>query len=148
MKIYVASDHAGFELKNKLIDFLRKSNCTVINLGPYKYNKNDDYVDYAKKLCKKLLKDKNAKGILICGTGQGMCIAANKFRGIYAAPCWNKLTARLAAEHLNANVLCLGAWTVSFRKAKKFVKIWLSSKFSAEEKRKRRLRKIKMLERK
>jgi ribose 5-phosphate isomerase B len=135
-KIYIASDHGGFELKEKLIESMKE----LIDLGPKKYNKNDDFPDYAKKLAKKIKKDD--KGILICGTGQGMSIVANKIKNIRAALCFNEYTAKCAKEHLNANIITIGARTTSLNTAKKIIKTWLKTKFSKNKKYQRRLNKI------
>ncbi len=137
MKIYIASDHAGFKLKEKIKSSLKN----IVDLGPQYYKSEDDYPDYAKKLSKRILKEK-AKGILICGTGQGMCIAANKVKGIRAALSWNKQTSKHAKEHLNANILCLPGNTNQIL-AKKLIKIWIESKFIKEKKYIRRIKKLK-----
>jgi RpiB/LacA/LacB family sugar-phosphate isomerase len=132
-KIYIGSDHAGFELKNIIKKFLTEEKYEVEDLGPYKYDYNDDYPDYAVKVCEKVL-ETNGKGILICGTGQGMDIVANKIPGIYAAVCWDETSAKMAKEHENVNVLCLGGRTVEPELAKKMVKIWLETPFTPKEK--------------
>ena len=88
-----------------------------------------DYPDFAHKLCKEVLKDKNSKGILICGTGLGMSMAANKFDGIRAALCHNEYSASMAREHNDANVLCMGARVVGFGVAESIVEAWLNSSF-------------------
>jgi len=139
--IYLGADHNGFELKNQIGDFLKKKGYRIYDLGPFKYDKNDDYPDYAIKVCKKILKNKS-KGILICGTGQGMSRAANKVKGIVAEVCWNQKSARHAKEHSNANVLSFGSTMVSSILAKKMVMIWLSSEFNKEKRHIRRYKKI------
>jgi len=133
--IYIASDHAGFKLKQKLLkkyDFL--------DLGPNKFNKKDDYPDYAKKLAIKVVKEKT-RGILICDTGQGVNIVANKIKGVYSALCYDIKTAKHAKEHLNANIICLGAKFLDDKKAKEIIDIWLKSKF----KKGRHLRRLKKI---
>jgi RpiB/LacA/LacB family sugar-phosphate isomerase len=145
--IYIGSDHAGFNLKKKVKKLLIEEGYRVEDLGPYKYNPNDDYPDYAIKVCKKVLEDKS-RGILICTTGQGMDKAANKFPGIYAEVCWSENTAKHAREHGNANILCLGAIPVGLKLAQKIVKIWLETPFIPAERHIRRINKIKALEKK
>ncbi len=107
MKIYIASDHAGFLTKQKIIEFLKKQH-EVIDIGPQNEDRTD-YPDYADKLILELKKDTVAMGILLCGSGQGMAMRANKYVFIRAALCWNEESARLARAHNDANVLCLGA---------------------------------------
>ncbi len=124
----MASDHAGFKLKEKIKKFLINKNFKFEDLGPKKYNKKDDYPDFAKMVCKKVAKEK-VLGILICGTGQGMCIAANKQKGIRAALSWNKKTAKHAKEHLNANIICLGSKFVNEKQTKEIINVWMKSKF-------------------
>ena len=145
-KIYIGSDHNGFFVKKNLVSYLLGSGYEVNDMGPRRMNKLDDYPDYAQKVCKKVVKNK-AVGILICGSGQGMEIAANKIRGIYAANCWNERTARLAKEHVGANVLCLPGWIVDGRVARRIVSAWLNAKTATERRFIRRRNKIKRLER-
>jgi ribose 5-phosphate isomerase B len=143
--IYIGSDHAGFELKENLKKFLNELSYEYEDLGPYSFDPNDDYPDYAVKVCKKVL-ETNGKGILICGTGQGMDRVANKIPGIYAAVCWDEETAKYAKAHGNTNVLAIGSWTTDFETAKKIVKVWLETPFSEQERHIRRINKIKEIE--
>lgn len=137
--IYIASDHAGFKLKEKLKKFLENKNILFKDLGPEKFNKEDDYPEYAIKVARKVQKNKN-KGILICGTGQGMCISSNKVKNIIAALCWNIKTAKHAKEHLNANIICIpGFLDETF--CKKIVNVWINLKFK-KGKYSRRIKKI------
>lgn len=145
--IFIGSDHAGFQLKEKLKKFLEELGYEYKDLGPNSFDPNDDYPDYALKVCKKVL-ETNGKGILICGSGQGMNMVANKIPGIYAALCWNEETAKLVREHDNTNVLALSSWTTDFEAAKKIVKVWLETPFTEKEKHIRRINKIKEIERK
>jgi RpiB/LacA/LacB family sugar-phosphate isomerase len=142
MTIYVGSDHAGFELKEKIREFLAEECYKFEDLGPYRYNREDDYPDYALKVCKKVLT--GGKGILICGTGQGMDMTANKIPGIRAAVCWNEITAK-NANKLNTNVLTMGGRVVEPDVAKKLIKIWLEPT-KIEERHARRIDKIKEIE--
>ena len=143
--IYIASDHAGFEIKEKIKEFLEKEGFKFVDLGPYEYNPYDDYPDYALKVCK-MISEKRGKGILVCGSGQGMCIVANKIPGIRAALAWDEVSAKLAREHLDANVLCLPGRMLNKETAERMVEVWLKTPFSNEERHKRRLRKIKEIE--
>lgn len=125
-KILIASDHAGFPLKKILIEQLTKSGFKITDLGCNSAEKSVDYPDYAEKLCKKL---KNEFGILICGSGIGISIAANRFKHIRAALCHNVKAAKLTRAHNDANVLCLGARMVSEKTALAITKNFLSTKF-------------------
>ena len=143
MKVLIASDHAGFGLKQFLIENLA-SDHQVEDLGPSNLS-SVDYPDFAEKLCKKIQKGEAEKGILICGTGIGMSITANKFPGVYAAHSESLFTAELAAEHNLANVLCLGARVTGTNHALAIAKVWLSTKFGGERHQKR-IDKIKKIE--
>jgi len=140
--LYIAADHAGYPLKEELKPYLQELGFEVADLGAEQLDLLDDYPDYAKKLSEEVLQNEDAGGILICGTGQGMCIAANRYEGIRAAFIYDEFTARSAAEHLDANVVCLGARVTDAETAKKIVKIWLDTEFSGEERHRRRLEKI------
>jgi len=118
----------------------------VVDLGSEELDLADDYPDYALKLAEQVVQDENAGGILICGTGQGMCMAANKVAGIRAVMVHNEFTARDAADHLNANVICLGGRVTDEETAKKLVKLWLETEFSENERHVRRLRKVAEIE--
>ncbi len=146
--LYIASDHAGYPLKEELKSYLQELGFETVDLGNEQLDPSDDYPDFAYRLAQNLLEsEENSKGILICGTGQGMCIAANKVDGIRAALVHDEFTARAAAEHLDANVICLGGRVTDFATAKKLVKIWLETEYSQEERHERRLEKIENIER-
>ncbi len=125
-KIFIAADHAGFSLKQILIEQLTKSGFKVTDLGCNSAEKSVDYPDYAQKLCKKLTSE---FGILICGSGIGISIAANRFKHIRAALCHNVTAAKLTRAHNDANVLCLGARMVSEKTALAITKNFFSTKF-------------------
>ena len=149
MKIYLGADHAGFELKEKIKKFLTAKEFEVEDMGPYKYNSKDDYPDYAIKVCEKILRDrKGMKGILFCGSGHGMCIAANKFPSIRATICWSIESVKYAKTHTNVNVLCIPARLINLRKTKKIVLEWLELPFRHEKRHIRRINKIKKIEKK
>jgi len=147
-KIFIASDHAGFKLKSIIKKFLIKEKYNFEDLGPKKYKPTDDYPDYAVKVVKEVLKTKDSRGILICGSGQGMAIVANKFFGIYAVVPWNKISAKKSREDENSNVLCLGAKIISQKTAREIVKTWLETPFSFKKRHLRRINKIKKIEKK
>ncbi len=139
--VLIASDHRGFQLKEKIKGFLGRERMSFEDLGTYS-TEPADYPDFASLVVRKVAKSKNARGILICGTGIGMSIAANKCRGIRAALCNSSLAAKMARQHNDANVLCIGADFVSEKSAKKIVKAFLSTAFSGEARHKRRIAKI------
>ncbi len=143
--VFIGSDHAGFGLKKALVAFLAEKGYTVHDAGPHSYDKDDDYPDYASKTCRMLLK-RNGRGILICGSGQGMVRAANKIRGIGAALCWNERSAEAARLHGDTNVLCMGSDFMSERLAFRIAETWLKTGFSGEARHVRRIKKIKGLE--
>jgi ribose 5-phosphate isomerase B len=140
--LYIAADHAGYSLKEELKPYLQELGFEVVDLGAEQLDLADDYPDYAQKLVKEVLGGEDGGGILMCGTGQGMCITANRYKGIRAAFIYDEFTARSAAEHLDANVVCLGGRVTDTETAKKLVKIWLETEFSGEERHVRRLKKI------
>lgn len=125
--LFIACDHAAVELKEKVKLQLQKE-YLVTDLGTNS-SESVDYPDYADKLCNELLKNKDAQGILICGSGQGMAIRANKFKHIRAALCWSEEVAKLSREHNSANVLCLGARVTSEELNLKIVKTFLTTDF-------------------
>jgi len=126
--LFISSDHAGIELKANLINFLAIKEIEVEDLG---CNSGDsvDYPDYANRLTEKVLEDGNNMGILICGTGIGMSMAANRKKGIRAALCFNSVMANFSRIHNNANVLCLGARIIGEEVAKNIVDIFINSGF-------------------
>ncbi len=143
--IFIGADHAGFNLKEIVKKFLAEKDYHVEDVGPHRLNPDDDYPDYAVKVCEKVLEN-NAKGILICGTGQGMDRVANKIPGIQAAVCWDESSARIAKEHGNVNVLCFGGRVVKPDMAKRMVETWLDTAFKNEDRHVRRIDKIKKID--
>ena len=141
MKIFIGADHAGFELKEKIKIWLNKQNIKFEDVGNLVYDKNDDYQDYAFPLAEKVAKEKT-KGILLCGSAEGVCIAANKVKGIRAVnPSTVKLT-KLSREHNDANVLCLSGWFSDIAVAKKMILTFLNTSLSKEVRHQRRVKKI------
>lgn len=108
MKVYIASDHGGYQIKNEIIESL-KNDYDIEDLGPYEENPEDDYPDFALKVANKVSNDSESRGILICRSGNGMCIAANKVKGVYASVAFSILHAKKAVEDDNSNVICLDA---------------------------------------
>ncbi|MBY0384583.1 ribose 5-phosphate isomerase B [bacterium] len=128
MKIFIASDHAGFSVKQKVVEFLSKT-YSVVDLGPTNEDRTD-YPDYADKVIAEIKKDlTNSLGVLICGSGQGMAMRANKYSFIRAALCWNEESAKLSRLHNDANVLCLGARLLDEKIIFNIVMSFFSSQF-------------------
>ena len=139
MKIYIASDHAGFNLKKYIVSKLSKSK-KIVDLGP-KTDRSVDYPIFAKKLSKKVALNKQSFGILICGSGIGMSIAANRTKNVRAALCYSKKNTKLSRLHNNANIITLGERLINKNKAINLVKIFLSTKFEGG----RHLRRVKKI---
>jgi ribose 5-phosphate isomerase B len=129
LKIVVAADHGGFELKEMIKGALVAAGEDIVDVGCFS-NESVDYPDFAKKATSLILKNECQMGILICGTGIGMSIAANRDQGIRAANCSNVYTAKMSREHNNANVLCLGARVLEADTAIEMVRVWLNTAFS------------------
>ena len=127
-KICIASDHAGLTFKEKIKDYLIYKSILVIDLGPFS-KEPVDYPDYAKKVAKRLILGKSDAGILVCGTGTGMAITANKFKGIRAAQCFNKSSTILSRQHNNSNIICLGSRILKYKDACKYVTYFLNTTF-------------------
>ena len=144
--VYLGADHAGFKVKEKLKKYLDSLGIFYEDLGG-EGKEEDDYPDYAFKVAEKVSRNRNSKGILICGPGTGMVIAANKIRGIRAAVGYDDYSAKMAREHNDANILCLRGRNFSDKDNLKIVRIWLNSRFSNAKKHNRRLRKIGRYER-
>jgi len=145
--IYLGADHAGFKAKEALKTFLDKSGYKYEDLGNTKLDKDDDYTDYG-RLVSALVAVTPAKnkGILICGSAEGMGMVANKYKGIRGAVVSDVKTAKLSRLHNDANVLCLSGWQLTKSETEKVVKAWLNTDFTGEVRHKRRLNEIKKLE--
>ena len=130
MKIAIAADHGGFELKDSMVEYIKSIGNEVVDLGT---NSADsvDYPDYAKKVCEEIQQGNSDLGILICGTGIGMSLAANKFEGIRAACVSDVYSAKMSRNHNNANVLCIGARVIGDEVAKLIIKTFLENEFEA-----------------
>ncbi len=145
MTIYLGADHAGFKLKEQIKKYLENSGYQVLDLGARKFIKDDDYPDYARKVASQVALS-GGFGILFCGSGQGVCIAANKIKGVRAVAVSNPRETKMAREHNDANVLCLSGWGVSLNRAKKIIDTFLKTPFSKEKRHIRRIRKIQRIE--
>jgi ribose 5-phosphate isomerase B len=128
LKVFIASDHGGFKLKQEIYAFLTDLNFFVEDLGPMDTTAVD-YPDYAVLVSNKVLENQNSLGILLCGTGIGMSISANKIKGIRAALCSETVSAKFAREHNQANVLCMGARIIGPIMAQEIVKTFLNTQF-------------------
>ena len=139
MRVYLGSDHAGFELKTRLIEWLPGAGHEPVDCGPEAYHPDDDYPVYVMRAAQGVIDNPGSLGIVIGGSGNGEQIAANKIPGIRAALAWTGETAQLARQHNDANVLSLGARMYSTDEAIGFAQIFLSTPFSAEPRHSRRL---------
>lgn len=144
MKIYIASDHAGFQLKGELVPFLTGKGFDVVDCGPDSYIHDDDYPDYVSMVAGQIYNDQEAKGIVIGWSGQGEAIVVNRFPNVRCAVFYGgpKHVLTLSREHNDANVLSLGAHFLTTEDAEKAVLLWLHTEFSGEERHIRRIKKI------
>ncbi len=138
--VCIASDHAGYSLKEYIKNYLINKNVSIYDLGPYNGN-SVDYPDYAKKLAKRVKLGKSGVGILVCGSGTGMAISANKFKTIRAAVCYNLKSTRLSRQHNNANIIAIGSRLIKKKLSIKLVEIFLKTKFEGG----RHLRRVKKI---
>lgn len=146
MKIAIGSDHAGFELKESLKKVLEDNGYEYKDFGAEKLDPQDDYPVYGRKVAKAVASGEYDRGIIVCGTGMGMSIAANKVPGIRAATCYSTDMARISRTHNNANVLALGGRIITKELASDIASVWLNTPFSGEERHKRRLKQISDIE--
>jgi ribose 5-phosphate isomerase B len=144
MKISIGNDHGGYELAMFLIKYLQKNDIDIIYYGTFSKENSVDYPDYAERVAKDIASGKSNFGILICRSGIGMCIAANKMHYIRAANCWNVKIAQFSRKHNDANVICLGADFIKTRDARAIVDAFFDTKF--EGRHGQRIEKIAALE--
>ena len=130
MKIAVGSDHRGFEVKRRIIAVLQQLGHEVLDVGPAGRD-SVDYPDYAFQVALAVGEGRAQRGVLICGTGIGMCIAANKVKGVRAAPCHDSITAEMSRRHNDANVLCLSADLLGEELIERMLRIWLATEFES-----------------
>jgi ribose 5-phosphate isomerase B len=145
MKMVIGSDHAGFAMKNAMGDLLRSLGHSVLDVGAFNENPSD-YPDFAEAVGRALLEGKGDRGLLVCGSGVGVSVAANKIPGIRAGMCHDTYSAHQGVEHDDMNVLVLGSRIIGEKLAEDVVKIFLGAKFTAEERHLRRLNKLKAIE--
>lgn len=146
MRIAVATDHAGFPLKDKVIEVIRQAGHAVVDLGTHSTDPVD-YPDYACKIGEAIQQGAAERGVLLCGSGVGASVAASKLKGIRAAVCHDTYSARQGVEHDDMNVLCLGARIIGPELIAELVNAFLKARFSGDERHVRRLNKIKAIER-
>lgn len=148
MVIYIGADHRGFTLKKTLVEALKFNGYAVVDVGDETYNEQDDYVDYGIRVAERVSRDyESNRGILLCGSGVGMCVVANKFLNVRAALVATSDQAYDSRTDDDANVLCLGAdYLADAEAAKKIVLTWIQTPYSDEERHRRRLEKISQLE--
>ncbi|MDQ3473796.1 MAG: ribose 5-phosphate isomerase B [Acidobacteriota bacterium] len=144
--IAIGADHGGFPLNERVMAELRAAGHQIIDFGTHDGSQPDDYPDYAKQVGEAIQQGDAEIGILICGSGVGAAVAANKLRGIRAALCSDTYSARQSREHDDCNVLCLGARVIGVELALELVRVFVAARFSGEERHRRRLRKIAEME--
>lgn len=145
MKIFVGADHRGFNYKKKILQILNKQGFDAVDMGAFSPDRYSDYPKIAYKVASKVAKSRNDRGILICMSGLGQVIAANKIKGAYAALCYNTKSARLSRKHNDANVLVLSSMFVKFKEVEKMLRVWLTTEFEGGRHR-RRIHQIKAIE--
>jgi len=145
MRIALGADHAGYPLKTEVLRFLQENGHEVLDLGTHS-TEPVDFPDYAKVVGEKVQEGVAERGILVCGSGVGACVAANKLKGIRAALCHDTYTAHQGVEHDDINVLCLGGRVIGSALAFDILRTWLSAKFTGSERHQRRVAKIVALE--
>ncbi|MFD0886388.1 ribose-5-phosphate isomerase [Streptosporangium algeriense] len=139
MRVYIGADHAGYDLKNHLVSWLKEHGHDVTDCGPFVYDAEDDYPVFVLRAAQGVSDDPGSLGIVLGGSGNGEQIAANKVRGIRAALAWSEDTAKLAREHNNANVVSVGARMHTQEEAVRFVELFLTTSYSGQERHNRRI---------
>ncbi|QQE12915.1 ribose 5-phosphate isomerase B [Planctomycetota bacterium] len=142
MKVAIACDHGGFPLKQELIEVIKSLGHEVVDLGAHQYDKDDDYPDFARYCGQAIQHGQADRGVLLCGSGVGASVAANKLTGVRAAICHDTYSAHQGVEHDDMNVLCMGARIVGGALADELVRAFLNAKFSNEDRHVRRLEKV------
>jgi ribose 5-phosphate isomerase B len=144
MKIYVGADHNGFDMKQGLIEALKRSGHEVVDEGDQERDPQDDFPQFAEQVVRAMKNDADAdvRGVLICGSGQGMCMAANRFKGIRASLVWEANEARAARNDDDSNVLCLPARSIDLNEAVSIAETWLATPFAGAARFKRRLNEL------
>ena len=146
MRIAVAGDHNGFTMKEAMVAHLDQAGHQVIDLGPESLDPDDDYPDYARVVAKAVVSGRADRGVLVCGSGVGASVAANKVPGIRASVCHDTYSAHQGVEHDDMNVLCLGARIIGLETAREAVDAFIAGRFTGEARHRRRLEKVRALE--
>ena len=146
LRIAVAADHGGLPLKQTVLDRLERLGKTAVDLGAHEYDANDDYPDYALAVAREVAEGRADRGIVLCGSGVGAGIAANKVRGVRAAVCHDTYSARQGVEHDDMNVLCIGSRIIGSKLAESIITAFVNASFTAEERHARRLDKVNRIE--
>lgn len=142
MRILLGADHGGFALKQELAQRLRSAGHDVVDLGAHEYDAKDDYPDFALAVARGVAEGRGERGLIVCGSGVGACVAANKVRGVRAALCHDTYSAHQGVEHDDLNVLCLGGRIIGGALAREVVEAFVNATFSGEERHRRRLQKV------
>ena len=145
LKVALGADHGGFALKNELVTRLHET-CDISDLGAHIFDPNDDYPDFTLAISSAVASGQANRGILVCGSGVGACIAANKVPGVRACLCHDTYSAHQGVEHDGMNILCLGSRVIGIELATELVKVFLNAKFSGETRHCRRLKKVLAME--
>ena len=148
MNIVIAADHGGYEYKNILLQEIKERGFAIKDLGAFESSPLDDYPDFAAAIANAILNNEAERGILICGSGVGVCVAANKFKGIRAGVCHDTYSAHQCVEHDDVNVLCIGQRVIGIELAREIIFSFLAASFTHEERHQRRLDKVKAIENK
>lgn len=146
MKIVIAADHAGLPLKEPLVELIRSLGHEAVDLGAHSYDKDDDYPDFARYVGQAIQHGQADRGVLVCGSGVGASVAANKMAGVRAAVCHDTYSAAQGVEHDDMNVLCMGGRIIGPTQAEQLVKAFLGAGYSGEERHQRRLEKVLAIE--
>ena len=146
MRVALAADHAGYDLKQSLLAYLNKQGYEVLDLGTDTGDVPSDYPDFAQKVAEAVLSGEAERGVLICGSGVGASIAANKIHGIYAGLCHDTYSAHQGVEHDNMNVICVGSRVIGVELGREIVRAFLNARFSGEERHARRFSKVQAIE--
>ena len=146
MKLAIGADHGGFELKSMITKHLEDCGHVVIDVGAHKMDTEDDYPDFASSVAEQVALDRVDRGIMICGSGVGASIVANKIRGIRASVCHDSYSSHQGVEHDDINILCMGARIIGSETAKEITNAFVSAKFTGEDRHKRRLDKVLVIE--
>lgn len=146
LRVVLGADHRGFSLKASITEMIKGLKHDVIDVGAAAFDRDDDYPDFAFALAKSIVDGQADRGILMCGSTVGSCVAVNKVRGIRAGMCHDTLSVRLAVEDDDMNVLCLGPRIIGVELAQDLVRVFLKARFVGQERHKRRLEKIKEME--